>query len=102
MLSHHMTVAELASLDSLPKGQNMDSYDFCNAVLEGVKARALVGTRRATLRDIHIHMDNCKVHNSKLTKGKLDDIRLIRWDHPHTHQILHPRIFSFSSGAKER
>jgi hypothetical protein len=29
-------------------------------------------------------MDNWKIHNSKLTKGQLDEIRLIRWDHPHT------------------
>jgi hypothetical protein len=35
---------KLAFLDSLPKGQNLDSYYFCNTVLEGVKAGALVGT----------------------------------------------------------
>jgi hypothetical protein len=68
---------KLAFLDSLPKGQNMDSDYFCNIVLEGVKANTLGGTQKATLRDFHIHMDNCKVRNSKLTKGKLDDIRFI-------------------------
>jgi hypothetical protein len=61
---------KLAFIDSLPKCQNMDSHYFCNTVLEGVKAGALAGTRKATLRDFYIHMDNCKVHNSKLTKGK--------------------------------
>jgi hypothetical protein len=29
---------KLAFLDSLPKSQNMDSYYFCNTVLEEVKA----------------------------------------------------------------
>jgi hypothetical protein len=68
---------KLAFLDSLPKGQNMDFYYFCNTVLEGVKDGALAGRRKATLRGFHIHMDNCTVHNSKLMKGKLDEIRLI-------------------------
>jgi hypothetical protein len=81
---------KLASLDSLPKSQTMYSYYYCNTFLDGVKVGALAGTQKATLRDFHIHMDNCKVHNSKLTIGKLDEIRLIRWDHPHTHSILHP------------
>jgi hypothetical protein len=35
---------KFAFLNSLPKGQNMDSYYFCNTVLEAVKAGALAGT----------------------------------------------------------
>jgi hypothetical protein len=73
---------KLAFLNSLPKGQNMDSYYLCNAVLEGVKVGAPVRRRKAILRDFHIHMDNYQVPNSKLTKGKLDEIRLIRGNHP--------------------
>jgi hypothetical protein len=73
---------KLTFLGSLPKGQNMDFYSFCSTALEGVKAGALAGTRKATQGDFRVHMNNCQVHNSKLTKGKLDEIRLIRWDHP--------------------
>jgi hypothetical protein len=80
----------------------MDSYYFCNTVLEGVKAGALAGTRNATLRDFDIHMDNCKVHNLKLTKGKLDEIWLIRWDHPPYSPDIAVSDFGFSDGAKER
>jgi hypothetical protein len=36
---------KLAFVDSLPKGQNMGSYHFCNTVLEGVQAGALTETR---------------------------------------------------------
>jgi histone-lysine N-methyltransferase SETMAR len=72
---------KLAFLDSLPKGQNMDPYYSCNTVLEGVKVSPFAGTRKETLRDVHIYMDNCNVHNPKLTKGKLDKIRFIRRDH---------------------
>jgi hypothetical protein len=93
---------KLVFLDSLSKGQNMHSYYFCNTVLESVKADALAGTRKATLRDFHIHMNNCTVHNSKLTKGKLDEIRLIRWDHPPYSPDIAPSDFGFSGGAKER
>jgi hypothetical protein len=93
---------KLAFLDSLPRGQNMDFYYFCNTILEGIKASDLVGARKATLRDFHIQIEICKVHNSRLTKGKLDEIQLTRWDHPHIHPILHPRTFDFSGGAKER
>jgi hypothetical protein len=92
---------KLAFLDSLPKGQNMDSYYFCNTVLEGVKAGALTRTRKAPLRDFHIHMDNHKVHNSKSMKGKLDVIRLIDGTIHHTHPIFHPRTFGFSGGVKK-
>jgi hypothetical protein len=35
---------KFAFIDSLPKCQNMDSYYFCNIVLEWVKASALAGT----------------------------------------------------------
>jgi hypothetical protein len=78
MLTIFFSGEKLAFLDSLPKDQNVDSYYFCSTVLDGIKAGALAETREATLRDFHVHMDNCKVHNSKLTKGKLDEIRLIR------------------------
>jgi histone-lysine N-methyltransferase SETMAR len=89
-----------AFLDSIPKGQNIDCSYFCNTVLERVKAGALAGTRTATLRDFHIHMDNCKVHNSKLTKGKLNEIRLIRWDHlPYSLDIA-PSDFWFFEWSK--
>jgi hypothetical protein len=37
---------KLAFLDSLPKGQNMDSYYFCSTVLGGVKSGALVVTQK--------------------------------------------------------
>jgi hypothetical protein len=66
---------KLAFIDSLPKGQNMDSYYFCNIVLEGIKADALAVTRKATLRDFHIHMDNCKIHNSKF---EIDETKIGR------------------------
>jgi hypothetical protein len=93
---------KLAFFDSLPKGQNMDSYYFCNTVLEGVKVGALAGTRKATLRDFHIHMNKCKVHTSKLTKGKLDKIRLIRWNHPpYSHDIALSDFWFFAWSKRE-
>jgi hypothetical protein len=91
---------KLAFLDSLPKCQNMDSYHFCNTVLEGVKSGALDGTRRATLRDFHIHRDNCTVDNLKFTKRKLDEIRLIRWDHPPYSPDITPSDFWFFGWTK--
>jgi hypothetical protein len=90
----------LAFFDSLLKDQNMDSYYFCNIVLEGVKAGALAGIRKATLRDFHVYMDNCKVHNSKSTKRKLDEIRLIRWDHPPYLPNIAPSDFWFFGWSK--
>jgi hypothetical protein len=49
---------KLAFLDSLPKGQNLYSNFYCNTVLDGDNAGALTATRKATLKDSHIHMDN--------------------------------------------
>jgi histone-lysine N-methyltransferase SETMAR len=100
MFTIFFSCEKFAFFDSLPKGQNMDSYYFCNTVLEGVKAGALAGTRKATLRDFHIHTDNCKVHNSKLTKGKLDEIRLVRWDHPPYSPDIAPSSFCFFGWSK--
>jgi hypothetical protein len=62
---------KLVFLDSLPKGQNIDSYYFCNTVLEVVKVGALAGTRKAALRDFHIHMNNCKLQNFEIDEGKI-------------------------------
>jgi hypothetical protein len=78
----------------------MGSYYFSNTVLEGVKAGALARTRKATLRDFHIHMDNCRIHNSKLTKGKLDEIRLIRWNHSPYSLDIAPSDFWFFGWSK--
>jgi hypothetical protein len=93
---------KLAFLDFLPKGQNMDSWYFCNNFLKGDKAEAFVGTRKATLRDFHIHMDNCKVHNSKLMQGNWTRSRSFDATILHIHPILHSRTFGFSGGAKKR
>jgi histone-lysine N-methyltransferase SETMAR len=71
----------------------MDSYYFCKTVLEGVKAGALAGTRKATLY-------NCKVHNLKSTKGKLDEIQLIRWDYPPYSPDIAPSDFWFFGWSK--
>jgi hypothetical protein len=68
--------------------------------MEGVKAGALAGTRKAILRDLHIHMDNCKIHNSKLTKGKLDEIRFIRWDYSPYSPNIAPSNFWFVGWSK--
>jgi hypothetical protein len=73
MFTGFFSSEKLAFLDSLPKGQNMESYHFCNTVLEGVKAGTLAERRKATLRNFHILMDNCKVHNPKIKKGKLNE-----------------------------
>jgi hypothetical protein len=93
---------KLAFLDSLPKGQNGDSYYLCNTVLERTKVGAIAGARKATLRDFHRRTDNCRVHNSKLTKEKLDELRLIRWDHPTCAPDIAPSDFGFSGGAKAK
>jgi hypothetical protein len=45
-------------------------------------------------------MDNCKVPNSKLTKGKLDEIRLIRWEHPSYSLDIAPSDFWFFGWSK--
>jgi hypothetical protein len=91
---------KLAFLDSLPKGQNMDSCYFCNTVLEGIKTGPIARTRKATLKDFHIHIDNCKVHNSKLTKGKLNETRRVRWNHPPYPPDTAPSDFWFFRGSK--
>jgi hypothetical protein len=100
MFTIFFSCEKLAFLDSLPKGQNRDAYYFCNTVLEGVKAGALAGTRKATLSYYHIHLDNCKVHNSKLTKGKLEEIRLIRWNYPAYSPDITPTDFWFFGWSK--
>jgi hypothetical protein len=79
----------------------MDPYYFCNTVLEGIKAGALAGARKETLRDFHIYMDNSKVHNSKLTKRGLDESWLIRWDHPPYSSDITPWDFWFFGWSKK-
>jgi hypothetical protein len=70
MFTIFFTGEKLVFLDSVPKGQNIDPYYLCNTVLEGVKAGALAGTRKSTLRDFQIHMHSCKAHNSRFTIGQ--------------------------------
>jgi hypothetical protein len=44
MFTRFFSGEKLPFVDSLPKGQNIDSYYFCNTVLDGIKAGALPGT----------------------------------------------------------
>jgi hypothetical protein len=46
----------------------MNSYYFCNIPLEGVKAGALAGTRKATLRNFHIHMATFPIETGSLLR----------------------------------
>jgi hypothetical protein len=47
-------------------------------------------------------MDNCETHSSKLTKGKLDQTRLIRWDHPlYSPDIALSDFWFFAWGKRE-
>jgi hypothetical protein len=57
---------------------------------------------KATLRDFQVQMDNHKIHYSKLAKGTLDEIRLIRSDHSPYSPDIAPSDFGFSGRAKER
>jgi hypothetical protein len=54
MFAIFFTGKKLVLLDSLSKSQNTDSYDFCKAVLQEVKAGALAGMRKSMLRHFHL------------------------------------------------
>jgi hypothetical protein len=96
---------DLCPLILCQKNQNINSQSFCTIVLETIKAGAFGWTRKSILKNFHIHMNNCKVHNSKLTKGKLDQIWVIRCDHSLiftcrcTFELV---LFFCSDGAKKR
>jgi hypothetical protein len=75
MFAIFFTGEEPVFLDTLPDGQNMDSYCFCNSLLEGLKVIALAGTGKSNLIKLHAQMDNCKAQDSKLAKRKPDQIQ---------------------------
>jgi histone-lysine N-methyltransferase SETMAR len=92
----------LLALVDLPKGQKLNSQYFCDVVLTRTQQAIKAITKKRTIDEIQIHLDNCKVHNSLMTTQKLQELRVTRLPHPPYSPDISPCDFWFFGWSKEQ
>ena len=90
----------LLLLDILPKGCNMNSHYFCDTILEGTNKAVASFPEKSGMEGMMIHLDNCKVHNSRKTTERLDAFQVTRLPHPPYSPDISPCDFWFFGWSK--
>ena len=89
-------------INFLPKDQNLNSEYFIENILKPLheqKERIWGETNR---KKLILHLDNCKVHNSKVTTKKYDEYGFRRSPHPPYSPDIAPSDFFLFGYTKEK
>jgi histone-lysine N-methyltransferase SETMAR len=95
-------VTGIVSLLALESGSRFNSYYFCTEVIPDMEVNLLRGTRKKTLRDYLLHLDNAPAHNSEMSKERIAKSKLTRVPHPAYSPDLAPSDFFLFGYMKER
>ena len=80
-------------VDELPEGVRYTSTYFVEYVLKPLEKQKAQIWNRSNKHKIWLHLDNCKVHNSKLTQNAMDISVFKRAPHPPYSPDLAPSDF---------
>lgn len=99
MLTIMFTKNKLLLIDLLPQGQSFNSDYFILNVLTPTLMEFRKDYKRVHMK---LHVDNCRVHNSKKTKNWLDENKIIRVPHPPYSPDLAPCDYFLFGYIKEK
>ncbi len=100
MVTIFFTGLSCVCVDVMPHGNKFNSDYFCDNILEILKKNGRKGSKKKTLRKMKIHMDNCRIHNSRATSIKIENMKLERAPHPPYSPDISPLDFWFFGYAK--
>ena len=87
------TKNNLLLVDLLPQGQSFNSDIFILNMLTPTLMEFMKNYKRAHMK---LHVDNCRVHNSKKTKNWLEENVVIKVPHlPYSHDLAPCDYFLF-------
>ena len=82
-------------IDIMDSGLSFNSDYFITHILCQIEQIKIQKTRYRKRIKYYLHLDNCKVHNSKATQQKVDSIHFLRAHIHHIHLMWHPLTFSY-------
>jgi hypothetical protein len=100
MVSIFFTGIACVLVDVLPSGTRFNADYFCNMILSKVSNNGRKGSKQKTFKKMMLHMDDCRVHNSKKTEHKLKEMKLRRAPHPAYSPDISPMDFWFFGFSK--
>jgi hypothetical protein len=69
-------------VDVMPEGRSFDSEYFLEHVMQPLTHKFYPGGRNPDDLPIHVHLDNCRVHYSKLAHAFFDHNAIVRVPQP--------------------
>ena len=85
----------------LKKGERFNSAYMVNEILPSLSNEISKSRPKIGLKGIHIHIDNAKAHNSKMTMNEISKYQMIRLPHPAYSPDIAPCDFWFFGKLKE-
>jgi hypothetical protein len=82
MLSAYLSRSGFVSIEFLPQGQNYNSHFFPEIILPSIVENLSVARPKLKATAAHLHIDNAKLHNSRLSLRKIEEYESIRAPQP--------------------
>jgi hypothetical protein len=82
MLSVYLSRTGFVSIEFLPQGQNYNSHFFTEIILPNIVENLSVVRHKLRATAAHLHIDNAKLHNSRLSLQKIEEYGFIRVPQP--------------------
>ena len=89
-------------VDMLPKGMSYNSSYFISNILHVLEEQKQQIWPKSGRRKVLIYLDNCKVHNSKMTMEEIQKIQFKRVPHPAYSPDVAPSDFYLFGRVKKR
>lgn len=89
-------------VDFLPEGTSFNSTYFIDNILNPLNEQRLNIWHESDQRNIILHLDNCRVHNSKVSMKKINELGFSRAPHPPYSPDLAPSDFYLFGYIKNR
>ena len=101
MISVFFSTIGIQSIVFLPKNNKFNSRFFIDVVLKELEDNVRKRRSKKGLRDCIIHMDNAKVHRSKISGEKLSSLGVIEMTQPPFSPDISPCDFYLFGKLKE-
>jgi hypothetical protein len=82
MLSAYLSRIGFVSIEFFHQGQNYNSHFFTEIILPSIVENFSVSRPKLKITTAHVHIDNAKPHNSRLSFQKIEGYGFIRVPQP--------------------
>lgn len=103
MLTVTWGIIRIQVIDIMDSGLSFDSDYFITRILCQIEQNKIQKTRYRKRIKYYLHLDNCKVYNSKATHQKVDYIHFLRATHPpYSPNVVNSDFFLFRYVKKKK